>query len=65
MRDGAVVELDDGATLEMSTIEVETLSKSSIVRALGRVAGDKLIESLRKKGVIEKDKRERMMPRKS
>jgi len=60
---GGVVELGDGKTLEISEEEYETLSKSSITRALGKIAGERLIASLRKKGVVEQGTRERLIPR--
>lgn len=60
---GELVEEDDGTTYELSTEEYETLSKSSIVRALGKPAGERLIASLRKKGVVEMSTKERLVPR--
>ena len=51
---GSLVELPDGTTLTIQTQEYETLSKSSIVRQLGRLEGERLVESLRKRGVVEK-----------
>lgn len=58
---GAIIEVGDGA-LELRVESFETLSKSSIYRALGKPAGEKLIKSLRKKGVVEQSTREKVVP---
>lgn len=63
VKDGELVEAADGTTYELSVEEFETLSKSSIIRALGKQNGEKLIASLRKRGVIETSTRERLLPR--
>lgn len=43
----------DGRTLSLKTRKVERISKASIVRALGEVAGAELIEQLRANGALE------------
>lgn len=58
---GAVVETD-GGVLELRVESFETLSKASIFRAFGKPAGEKLIASLRKKGVVEQSTREKIVP---
>lgn len=62
---GAIVELPSGEVLTISSEEYEGLSKASIVRALGKLEGERLIASLRKKGVVEKSKRERLLPKRA
>ncbi|MDE2022238.1 MAG: PD-(D/E)XK nuclease family protein [Patescibacteria group bacterium] len=61
VRAGALVEVE-GGVLELRAESYETLSKASIVRALGKVEGEKLIEKLRARGVVETATREKMVP---
>ena len=62
---GVLIELPTGETLGIQTQEYETLSKSTIIRALGKLEGERLIVSLRKRGVVEKAKREMILPEKA
>lgn len=43
----------DGKTLVLKTRQVERLSKSSILKALGKVEGEKMLAKLRKLGALE------------
>jgi hypothetical protein len=55
-----VVLRPDGKHLEFVTKEVERLSKTSIIEVLGKVEGEKLLNSLRKKGVLVKKPQEEL-----
>jgi hypothetical protein len=61
VREGKIIETPGGALIFQS-YEQETLSKSTIVRALGKGEGEKLIEGLRRKGVVETATHERLVP---
>jgi hypothetical protein len=50
----------DGKLLIIRQKTQENLSKASIIRALGKVAGEKLITELRENGVIETQEREEL-----
>lgn len=50
----------DGKVLIMRNKTQENLSKASIIRALGKVAGEALISELRENGVIETSEREEL-----
>jgi len=58
---GAVIETRDGKVLSIRTQTYETLSKKSVIETLGRVAGEKLLAQLRKKGVIKEATREMLV----
>ncbi len=60
VRAGEIIVRPDGSVLVLRETEYETLSKSSIVRALGKQKGERLIEDLRKKGCVEKGSREEL-----
>ena len=61
---GETIERPDGKVLVLETRNYESLSKSSIVEALGKTEGEKLISSLRKKGVLSQGERIEMHARK-
>jgi hypothetical protein len=61
---GEIIERPDGKVLVLETRSYESLSKSSIVEALGKTEGEKLISSLRKKGVVSQGERVEMHARK-
>jgi hypothetical protein len=61
---GEVIERPDGKMLVIEEREYETVSKSSIVAALGKVGGEKLITSLRKKGCLKVGVRQELHARK-
>ena len=50
----------DGKLLIIRQKTQENLSKASIIRALGKVQGEKLIQELRENGVIETSEREEL-----
>jgi len=64
VRSGAVVETRDGGTLALQEQSYETISKKSIVEALGKIAGEKELARLRKKGAMRETKREMLVPEK-
>jgi hypothetical protein len=53
VRNGAVIERADGKVYTLQTVTRESLSKSSVVEALGKTAGEKEIDRLRELGVIK------------
>lgn len=61
---GAVIETADGRSLALRTQTFETLSKKSVLEALGSVAGEKELARLRKKGVIRESTREQLVQEK-
>lgn len=61
---GAVIETRDGKTLAIQTQTYETLSKKSVVEALGTVAGEKELKRLREKGAIREATREMLIAEK-
>jgi hypothetical protein len=61
---GAVIERPDGKVLVLEEREYERLSKASILEALGKKEGEKMLESLRKKGAFSVEKRTEMHARK-
>jgi hypothetical protein len=61
---GEVIERPDGKVLVIEEREYETVSKSSIVEALGKVGGEKLVTSLRKKGCLRVGVRQELHARK-
>jgi hypothetical protein len=64
VRLGAVIETKDGKVLAIQEQTYETLSKKSVIEALGKVAGEKLLAQLRKKGVIREATREMLVAEK-
>lgn len=61
VRAGAVIETRDGKVLKIQTQNYETLSKKSVIEALGKVEGEKELARLRKKGVIREATREMLI----
>lgn len=57
---GEVIERPDGKTLEMIHKTVESLSKASVVRALGADKAEALLAELRRRGCLEVTEREEM-----
>jgi hypothetical protein len=49
---GEVIERPDGKTLAVNTVTREVLSKTSILEAMGKKRGEKMLESLRQAGAI-------------
>lgn len=60
---GRVVETREGA-LVLQTQTYETLSKKSVLEALGKAAGEREIERLRKKGAVRETTREMLVSEK-
>ena len=50
---GAVITRPDGKTLAIREVEKESLSKASVIEALGKEEGERLIEELRSKGAVK------------
>lgn len=61
MKSGAVIETREGKVLAIQTQNYETLSKKSVLEALGKVAGEKELARLRKKGAIREATREMLV----
>jgi hypothetical protein len=61
VRSGAVIETRDGKVLTLQTQTYETLSKKSVIEALGKVAGEKELARLREKGAIKEATREMLI----
>jgi hypothetical protein len=61
VRAGAVIETREGKVLAIQTQTYETLSKKSVIEALGKVAGEKELARLRKKGAIREATREMLV----
>jgi hypothetical protein len=64
VKSGAVVETRDGSVLAIQTQTYETLSKKSVLEALGKIAGERELARLRKKGAIVEATREKLIPEK-
>jgi len=60
VRDGRLIETRDGV-LVLRTQSYETLSKKSVIDALGKVDGEKMIEKLRAKGAVRSATREQLV----
>ena len=60
VRRGEIIARPDGKILVLKEKKYETLSKASIIRALGKSAGEALITELREKGCIEEGVREEL-----
>lgn len=54
VRNGEIIVRPDGKVLVLKKVEKENLSKASVVRALGKQKGEKMLTALRKNGAIEK-----------
>lgn len=61
VRSGALIETRDGKVLTLQTQTYETLSKKSVLEALGKVAGEKELARLREKGAIKETTREMLI----
>lgn len=61
VKGGSIIETSDGKTLEIRTQTYETLSKKSVLEALGPVEGEKVLKTLRKKGAIRETTRESLV----
>jgi hypothetical protein len=61
VKSGVVVETKEGNVLSIRTQVYETLSKKSVLEALGKVAGERELARLRKKGVIREATREMLI----
>ena len=64
VRAGSIVEMRDGKVLTLQKQTYETLSKKSVIEALGKVDGEKELARLRKKGAIREATREMLVPEK-
>ena len=64
VRAGSIIETKEGKTLAIRTQTYETLSKKSVVEALGKVEGEKELERLRKKGAVREATREMLVAEK-
>jgi hypothetical protein len=61
VKEGLVIETREGKVLAIQEQNYETLSKKSVIEALGKVAGEKELARLRKKGAIRMAKREMLV----
>lgn len=61
---GAIIETRDGRTLSVRRQTYETLSKKSVIEALGREKGEKELARMRKKGLIKEAEREMLIAEK-
>jgi hypothetical protein len=61
VRAGSIIETRDGKVLTIQTQTYETLSKKSVLEALGELEGEKELARLRKKGAIKEATRERLV----
>jgi len=64
VRGGAIIETRDGSVLALREQKYETLSKKSVLEALGKVAGERELARLRKKGAVVEATREMLVPEK-
>lgn len=64
VKSGAVIETKKGDVLIVRSQTYESLSKKSVLAALGKVAGEKELTRLRKKGVIAEATREMLVSEK-
>lgn len=62
VRSGAVVETRSGDVLVLREEKFETLSKKSVLEALGPIAGERELKRLREKGAIKESMREKLVP---
>ena len=61
VRSGEIIERPDGKVLEIQTVQVERLSKKSILEALGAEEGKQLLEELRAAGALKEVEEERLV----
>jgi hypothetical protein len=61
VRAGEVIERPDGKVLTITHINVERLSKKSIMAALGSTKGEELLSLLRAAGALTENEEERMI----
>ena len=61
---GAVIETRDGKVLAIQTQTYETLSKKSVIEALGKIKGEQELKRLRDKGAIREATREMLIAEK-
>lgn len=64
VREGKIIETRDGKVLAIRMETFETLSKKSVVDALGAIAGEKELKRLRAKGAIREATREKLVTEK-
>jgi ribosomal protein L19E len=64
VQEGKIIETRDGKVLAIRTEKFETLSKKSVIEALGKVAGEKELKRLRAKGAIREATREKLVTEK-
>jgi PD-(D/E)XK nuclease superfamily protein len=64
VKSGVVIETREGGVLTLRTQSYEVLSKKSVIEALGKVAGERELGKLRKKGAIREATREMLVPEK-
>jgi len=64
VRAGKIIETSDGKVLAIRTETFETLSKKSVIEALGAVAGEKELKKLRAKGALKEATREKLVAEK-
>jgi hypothetical protein len=64
VQEGKIIETRDGKVLAIRTEQFETLSKKSVIEALGKVAGEKELKRLRAKGAIREATREKLVTEK-
>lgn len=64
VRGGAVIETREGGSLVLRRQTYEVLSKKSVVEALGKVKGERVLDRLRKQGAIRESTREQLVPEK-
>lgn len=61
VKTGSIIETRDGKTLALQEQTFETLSKKSVLEALGPIAGEKELKRLREKGAIRESTREMLV----
>lgn len=61
VRGGEIITRPDGKTLTIRVSQVESLSKASVVRAMGKQKGEKMIEKLRELGAVETREQESLV----
>lgn len=61
VRAGEIIERPDGKVLEIQTVNVERLSKKSILEAYGKTKGEQLLQTLRDDGALSSVEEERLV----
>lgn len=64
VQEGKIIETRDGRVLAVREERFETLSKKSVIEALGKVAGERMLKRLRAKGAIKEAMREKLVAEK-